>query len=177
MAEDLATRYGRAIAEIGRAEDASQRLSDELLEFARAVDTTPELRDRLTDPAIALEARSAAVEALLQRAHPATRSVVQMLLAADRVRHISEIADAAVRISAEARGASVAVVRTAKPLSDAQRQSLSQALAARAGGPVEMKVVVDESLLGGVSVQMGDTVIDGSVAKRLTELRSQLASV
>lgn len=176
MAEDLAASYGKAIAAIGLAEGASDRLSDELLEFARAVDSTPQLRDKLTDPAIALQARSEAVSDLLARAHPATAAVVQMLLSADRIRHIGEIADAAVRINAESRGASVATVRSAKPLSDTQRDQLAQALAAKAGGPVEMKVVIDPELVGGVVVQLGDSIIDGSVAKRLTDLRASLAS-
>lgn len=176
MADDLATSYGRAITAIGEAEGVTDRLSDELFTFASAVDATPELREKLTDPSVPLEARQAAAADLLQRAHPATQAAVQMLLAGGRIRNIREIADATVQQSAEARGASVATVRTAKPLSDAQRDALSQALQARAGQPVELKVIVDQTLVGGVVVQMGGTVIDGSVAKRLTDLRASLAS-
>lgn len=176
MADDLAVSYGRAIVQIGRAEGAADRVADELYQFARAVDDSAELREKLTDPSVALEARSAAVTDLLQRAHPATGAAVQMLLASDRIRHISEIADAAVRDAAEARGASVAVVRSAKPLGDTQLRGLAEALSARAGRPVDLKVVVDPDLLGGVVVQIGDTVIDGSMARRLTELKSSLAT-
>ena len=61
-------------------------------------------------------------------------------------------------------------------MGDAQRASLQQALAARAGRPVELKVVIDPELLGGIVVQLGDTVIDGSMSHRLTELKSVLAS-
>lgn len=176
MADDIATAYGRAVIEIGRAEGVPDRVVDELYEFARAVDDTPELRSKLTDSSIALEARRAAVEGLLERAHPATQAAVQLLLSADRIRHVSEIADTAMTLAAEAKGASVAHVRTAKPLSDAQRQSLTEALSTRAGQPVDLKVTVDDGLLGGIVVQLGDTVIDGSVARRLTELKSSLVS-
>ncbi|MGI9017456.1 MAG: ATP synthase F1 subunit delta [Euzebya sp.] len=177
MAEDLAVSYGRAIAQIARAEGAADRVSDELFQFASAVEQTPELRDKLTDSSIPLEARSNAAAELLQRAHPATLAVVQMLIGADRIRHIGEIADAAVSETAEQRGASVASVRTAKPLTDEQRDALSQALSARAGRPVDLKITVDPDLVGGLVVQLGDSVIDGSVAKRLTDLRSSLSSV
>jgi F-type H+-transporting ATPase subunit delta len=176
MADDLAVAYGRAIVQIGRAEGVADRVADELYQFARAVDGNAELRDKLTDPSVPLEARSAAVTDILARAHPATGAAVQLLLSADRIRHIADIADAAVRDAAEARGSSVALVRSAKPLGDAQRQALEQALGARAGRPVDLKVVVDPDLLGGVVVQMGDTVIDGSMARRLTEIKSSLAS-
>ncbi|CAN5664781.1 hypothetical protein BH24ACT15_BH24ACT15_29390 [soil metagenome] len=177
MVDEVVAAYGRAIAEIAQAEGAADRVSDELFEFARAVDTTPELRDKLTDSSIPLEARSAATSELLQRAHPVTQSCVQMLLSADRMRHISEIADVAANESAEQRGAGVASVRTAKPLSDTQREELKAALAERVGHPVELKVVVDPELVGGLVVQIGETVIDGSIAKRLTDIRSSLSSV
>ncbi|WP_370325708.1 ATP synthase F1 subunit delta [Euzebya sp.] len=176
MADDLVHSYGSAVIAIGRAEGVADRVADELYQFAAAVDGRPELRATLTDPSVALEARSAAVAELLGRAHPATGAAVQMLLAADRIRHISEIADAAVTESAEARGASVAQVRSAKPLGDAQRRALESALTQRVGRPVELKVTVDPDLLGGVVVQLGDTVIDGSMVKRLTDLRSSLAT-
>lgn len=176
MADDIATAYARAVIQIGRAEGVTDRVVDELYEFARAVDDTPDLRSKLTDSSIALEARRAAVQGLLERAHPATGAAVQMLLSADRIRHVSEIANAAMNLAAEAKGASVAQVRTAKPLSDGQRKALVEALSARAGQPVELKVTVDDNLLGGVIVQLGDTVIDGSIARRLTELKSSLVS-
>ncbi|HUG86549.1 MAG TPA: ATP synthase F1 subunit delta [Euzebya sp.] len=176
MADELAVSYGRAIVAIARAEGVADRVADELFQFAQAVDGNPALRDKLTDPSVALEARSGAVTDLLQRAHPATGAAVQMLLAADRIRHLGDIAAAAVRESAEARGASVAQVRSAKPLAQAQRDALGRALADRAGRPVELKVVVDPDLLGGLVVQLGDTVIDGSSARRLTEIKAALAS-
>lgn len=176
MADDLAVSYGRAIVQIARAEGVADRVADELFQLAQAIDGTPDLRAKLTDPSVPLEARSAAVTDLLQRAHPATGAAVQMLLTADRIRHIGDIADAAVREAAEFRGASVAQVRSAKPLGDAQRTALEQALSAQSGRPVELKVVIDPELLGGVVVQLGDTVIDGSVAKRLTEIKSSLAT-
>ncbi|CAN5498442.1 F0F1 ATP synthase subunit delta [soil metagenome] len=176
MADELAVSYGRAIIQIARAEGVADRVADELFQFARTVDGNPTLRDKLTDLSVPLEARSAAASELLQRSHPSTGAAVQLLLSADRIRHLSDVADAAVRESAEVRGASVAQVRTAKPLADAQRAALEQALSAKAGRPVELKVVIDPDLLGGVVVQLGDTVIDGSSARRLTDLKSALAS-
>ncbi|AXV08432.1 ATP synthase delta chain [Euzebya pacifica] len=176
MADDIATAYGRAVVEIGRAEGAADRVVDELYEFARTVDGDADLRSTLTDNAVPLEARRNAITEALQRAHPGTIAVVQMLLSADRIRHVSDIASAATNLSAESRGASVAVVHSAKPLGEAQRQALVTALSARAGQPVELKVTVDEDLLGGIVVQLGDTVIDGSVLRQLTQLKSALVT-
>ena len=95
MADDIATAYGRAVVEIGRAEGAADRVVDELYEFARTVDGDADLRSTLTDNAVPLEARRNAITEALQRADPGTIAVVQMLLSADRIRHVSDIASAA----------------------------------------------------------------------------------
>ncbi|MEE8599707.1 ATP synthase F1 subunit delta [Euzebya tangerina] len=176
MADDLATAYGKAITTIARAEGVADRVADELFQFAEAVDTTNELRDKLTDPSVPLEARSTAVSDLLSKAHTTTASAVQLLLSASQIRNVGSIAKVVISEAAEARGASVATVRSAKPISERQRLALGKALEQREGRPVEVKVVVDPDLLGGIVVQLGDNVIDGSVAKQLTEIRATLAS-
>lgn len=174
MADELATAYGRGLVQIARAEGVADRVADELFAFARGLDGNPQLRETLTDPGVPLEARMQAVGDLLQRAHPQTVASVLMLLQSGRIRQVAEVAQAAVAEAAEARGAAVAEVRTAKPLSEAQQQQLASALAQRVGRTVELKVVQDPALVGGIAVRLGDTVIDGSLAKRLDDIKGRL---
>jgi F-type H+-transporting ATPase subunit delta len=75
---------------------------------------------------------------------------------------------------AAARSHAVAEVRTAVPLSDTQRKRLAEALKKATGKDVELKVVIDPTVLGGVITQIGDTVIDGSVRHRLSRVRETL---
>jgi F-type H+-transporting ATPase subunit delta len=65
-------------------------------------------------------------------------------------------------------------VRSAVPLTDDQRDRLAKALEDATGKRVEIKVVVDPSVLGGIVAQVGDTVIDGSVRRRLDQLKNAL---
>ena len=85
------------------------------------------------------------------------------------------IADQFTARSAEERDRAVAEVRSAVPLDDETVDRLARALAQRIGNQVEVRVVVDESVLGGLVARVGDTVIDGSVRKRLERLREAVA--
>jgi F-type H+-transporting ATPase subunit delta len=79
-----------------------------------------------------------------------------------------------VRLADEAAGRAKALIRSAQPLDEGQRARLARALAERAGRAVELEIEVDESLIGGLVAQLGDTVYDGSLRTQLTHLRSAL---
>jgi F-type H+-transporting ATPase subunit delta len=76
-----------------------------------------------------------------------------------------------------ARGIVLAEVRTALPLEEAQRGSIEERLAELTGERVEMNEVVDESLIGGIAVRIGDRLYDASVRNRLERLRARLTAV
>jgi F-type H+-transporting ATPase subunit delta len=80
-------------------------------------------------------------------------------------------------VAAERRQLAVAEVRAAVPLSDEQRERITQALAAATGKSLEVKVVVDPGIVGGIVAHVGDEVFDGSIRTRLNEARQRLGSV
>jgi F-type H+-transporting ATPase subunit delta len=88
-----------------------------------------------------------------------------------RARDLPAIIDSLVALSAKEANKAVAEVRSAIALTDDQRQRLAAALSSRLGAEVEVKVIIDPTVLGGVITQVGDTVIDGSVRHRLTQLK------
>jgi F-type H+-transporting ATPase subunit delta len=75
------------------------------------------------------------------------------------------------------RGVSLAEVRTAQALDDEQRGAIAERLRALTGDEIEMREVVDDSLIGGVSVRIGDRLYDASVRSRLERLRARLTAV
>lgn len=175
MAGDVTARYAEAIVGVASAEGALDRVSDELFRFARAMDDHPELRDRLRDMTIAIPDKLGIVSELLaERAHPQTLAALVYVIQAGRARLLTEIADAVVQRSAQTRDRAVAEVRTAAPLDHDRTSRLTAAVERATGKKIDMKVVVDPDLLGGVVVRVGDMVIDGSVARRLDELKARL---
>lgn len=176
-ADPVISGYAEALLSVATAEDALERVEDELFQFARAIESNTELRDRLVDPSVEAGTKLGLVTDLLgARAHPQTVAGVTWLIQAGRARQLPAIADELVRRAARSRHHAVAEVRSAVSLTEEQRERLGRVLQGSTGEPVEVKVIIDPDIVGGLVVRMGDTVIDGSIAKRLADVRSQMSA-
>lgn len=175
MADDRIDAYATALFEVARAEGALQVVEDELYAVARALESNDQLRSTLTDQAVPVEARQGIVEDLLSgKGSPTTVALVSFVVGAGRGRDLPAIIDRLVERSAEERSEAVAEVRSAVPLDDDQRSRLAEAIGKATGKKVSVKVVIDPSVLGGLVAQVGDTVIDGSVRRRLDQLKESV---
>lgn len=164
--------YAAAVLDIGRAEGDATGVIGELAQVARAFEGSEELMGTLRDPLVPLDRKKGVIDDLLgAKAAKATVSIVDLLVAMDRVSDLGDIADKAFELAAAAESAIVAQVRTAAELDDATRERLAARLAEKTGKNVQLDVAVDESLIGGVVVRVGDTIYDGSVKGRLADLR------
>jgi F-type H+-transporting ATPase subunit delta len=164
--------YAQALFNVAQSEGNLAEVEDELFRFGRALDGHDELRTTLTDAQIPAARRQQVVEDLLGgKATDTTVSLISMVVGAGRARDLPKIIDELVEMSAAESNKVVAEVRSAIDLSADQRDRLATALNAATGKTVELKVIVDPSVMGGIVTQIGDTVIDGTVRSRLTQLR------
>ncbi len=176
MADDRVAGYAAAVLAVARAEDDEAGVTDELFRFAQALRASNELRVALTDAAVEPSRRQQIVEDLLGgRARPATAAVVSMVVGAGRGGQLPEIIDAAVDRAAADRNRTVARVRSAVELTPDQRSRLTAALRSATGADIEVRLIIDPSVIGGVITEIGDDVIDGSVRSRLSQMRAGLA--
>jgi F-type H+-transporting ATPase subunit delta len=170
--------YAEALFSVAEAEDALEAVEDELFRFARALEGEQRLRDALTDPALPPERKRAVLADVLgERANPHTVNLLGFIVEQGRARDLSAIADELAVLAAERRQSAVAEVRTAIPLDAERRARLADALGGATGRKVELKVVVDPSVVGGVVARVGDQVIDGSIRRRLELARQRLSEV
>jgi F-type H+-transporting ATPase subunit delta len=176
MAEgDRVEAYSQAFLEVARAEKQGGAIEDDLFRFVRALEANDDLRMALADRAVPAERRIAVVEELMGGvALPVSVGLVSMVVGADRAGELSAVVDRFLELSAEERKHEVAEVRAAVPLDERLRDRLAKALSDATGKEVEVKVVVDPNVLGGVVARIGDTVIDGSVRRRLDQLRERI---
>jgi F-type H+-transporting ATPase subunit delta len=152
-----------------------ESVEDDLFRFSRIVASTPNLRAALVDRELDVEARQGLVSQLLEgKVQAATVALVRYAIAGGRARDIVGTLDHLVEQTARARGWRIAHVRAAAPIEEAQRGSLSDSLAQLAGAPVELQVVVDEALLSGAVIQIGDLQVDASARGRIDALREHL---
>lgn len=173
MNEERSLTYAQALFGVARTEGNLAEVEDELFRFARALEGSDELRTTLTDAGLPVSRRQQIVEDLLGgQASPVTVALASMVIGLGRSRDLIAIIDDLVRLSAAEADKQLAEVRTAVDLDDSQRARLAEALAKATGKAVELKVIVDPTVLGGIVTQIGDTVIDGSVRSGLEQLKT-----
>ncbi|QGQ20002.1 F0F1 ATP synthase subunit delta [Cellulomonas sp. JZ18] len=174
---DAAERLAfQALLQSAQADGALGTVEEELFAVVRGLAGQREARQSLVDPAYPAQARGDLAEGLLGGAgSPATRAVVRRAAVAPRGRQFVTTLQHVGDLLAEMRNREVAVVTSAAPLSDTQRERLTDLVGRALGRAVQLNVVVDPQVVGGLRVQAGPDVIDATVLARLADARRQLA--
>jgi F-type H+-transporting ATPase subunit delta len=172
--DELIHGYAEALFRVVRAEGELDRVEDELYRFGKLLETNHELKQTLSDKSLDRTQRTKILEELLQdKVSAHTLGLLTFIVGQGRARQLPQILSEVSEL-AEARNSVIAEVRSAVPLNDQQRQRLADALSSATGKKVEVKVIVDPSVVGGVVATIGDTVIDGTVKHKLEQLREQV---
>lgn len=172
--EQLAAESVAAAAE---ATNHLDDLEDELFRFGRIVASEPRLRMALTNPFVAAEAKRQLLTGLLSgKVTPEALRLISQAAAGPLGRSLDVSLEEYARIAARRRERLVAEVHVAVRLTAEQRGRLAAALASAYGHQVHLNVVLDPKVAGGITVRVGDELIDASVATRLAEARRRLAS-
>lgn len=173
--EELVTGYAEALFKVVQAEGELDRVEDELFRFGKLLERNHELKQALSDQSIDREQREKVLNELLtDKVSPHTLGLLNFIVAQGRARQLPQILESVSRLAAEARKSVVAEVRSAVPLDNDQREKLAAALSKATGKNVEVKVLIDPTVIGGVVAKVGDMVIDGTVKRRLDQLKEQV---
>ncbi len=163
----------RAIA-VATGPDAG--IEGELFAFGRSVASDNELELAVGSKLGTPEAKAALVQKLLAgKAQPGTVAIVSHLVQSPRGRRIGALLAGAADVIADAGGAVVATVTSAVTPTAAQLAALEKTMGARYGRALRINLIIDPTIVGGLRVQIGDDVIDGSIASRIADLRIRLA--
>jgi len=151
-------------------------VEDELFRFGRIVAADRELARILGDRAAPAEGKRALLDQLLAgRISPITEQLLRNVLTGPHAGNAEVAIERLSDVASRRRGRSVARVTSAVALTPAQEERLTDALGRLYGRSVELQVIVDPSVIGGLIVQVGDEVIDGSIAHRLEAAERRLA--
>lgn len=172
--ESLARTALLAAAEKQRALDD---VEDQLFRFGRILEREPELTTLLADTDVSADKRVELLDAVLgTKVYPVTAALLRDLVRTPRARHLDVAAEELAELAAARRSRSVAYVRTAVALTAAQEQQLTASLTRIYGRDIALATELDESLLGGMVIRVGDEVIDGSVSGKLAAARRAIPS-
>ncbi len=167
--------YAQSLVDIARVENRLADVEDELFAFAQAVQGNDDLRMVLTDPNIAAEERVGVTDQLLEgKALSTTKAIIALIVMAEHAGDLSEIVDAFIARSAHIREKETAEIRTAVELDDETLDKLVKALSKATGKSLDVKVILDENVIGGIVAKIGDEVIDGTLRSRLSKLKETI---
>lgn len=174
--DELVRSYAEALFRVAAAEVELDAVERHLFAFARLLETEPRIREALTDPSLPVENKRALIgDSLGERANPLAVNMLAFIVEQGRARELERIVDVLAQVAAETREAAVAEVRSAVPLDEARTRKLAEALSKATGRKIEVRVVVDPDVVGGLVAKVGDEIFDGSIRTRLAEAREHLA--
>lgn len=171
----VARRYAQALLESGRERGDLERLEADLVRVVSLLEQEPGLRKALQHPFIPKEEKKRLVEAAFRdQLSPVTLRLLTLLVEKKRVGQVEPILTEFKRLANESRSVMEAEAVVAKSLDDKLAADLRQRLREITGKRVELKVTVDQTLIGGIVLKVGDRRIDGSLRGRLARMREIL---
>ena len=179
ISSGIAARYATALFELAKEDKALKALEADAEALAAALAVSPELAAMIASPVVSREEQGAAIAAIAKKMKLSALTANTLALMASKRRLFvlpQLVADVLARIAAD-RGEVTAEVTAAAALSDAQTKALAATLKARVGKDVKLKVAVDESLIGGLVVKLGSTMIDTSIKAKLAALQNAMKEV
>ena len=173
--ETAARRYADAAFEIGRA-DGTLEVWERDLDTLRTALGDERLRRLVTHPAVPFAEKEEVLRQVVSGLSPEPLSLALLMIRRGRPGAMDAMVERFGELVRRERGISLAEVRTARRLDEQQRTAIAERLRTLTGNRIEMKEMVDESLIGGLSVRIGDRLYDASVRSRLERLRARLTA-
>lgn len=176
MNSSTAAKYASALADICLEQGVSEEVGDELSVFISVLESHEELHQTLFSPALPLDVKQNIVRetAVKAKFHKSTLNFLLVLLERNRIGLLSQILEAYRLLLDERAGIARVNVLSAEPLGVEVRNRLEKAMRRVTGKQVKLEYQIDKSLIAGLKVQVGSTVIDGTVQIELEQLRRQL---
>ncbi|MBB96734.1 MAG: F0F1 ATP synthase subunit delta [Rhodobacteraceae bacterium] len=175
----IASRYASAIFEIAKEESNLDGLETSVDALSLALAESEDLRTLISSPMISRGEQGAAIVAIAEKMElaPVMRKGLALMAEKRRLFVLPQLLSALRDKLADDRGQVTAEVTSATALSDAQAKKLADMLRESAGKDVSLKTSVDESLIGGMIVKLGSTMIDTSIKSKLASLQNAMKEV
>lgn len=170
-------RYARSLTDIVFEEDVEPDVTGDLKTYSEIFRAVPDLLDAFHTPAVPRDAKEKLLGAVMAKypVHRVSSNFLRVLLRHNRIRYFQQIFESYLKSVNERKGILSARVTAAVPLSQPEVARLGEKLAGITGKRVSMELQTDSNLMGGVVVQVGSTVYDGSIRTQLAEMRRRLA--
>lgn len=167
-----AVRYAQAILDLAKEQNVADIVFADMQQIQKTVSNSEELKDVLGSPLVKVEQKVASLKAIFANAGTISIGLFDSLASNKRLSILDEVALSFIALYEQDKGAEVAIVTTAVPLSgELETQILSKVKELTNGKDVTLKSIVDESIIGGFVLRVGDLQYNASIASQLSSLR------
>ncbi len=166
-----AVRYAKAMLSLAKEQNASDAVFAEMQQINATVAESADLRGLISSPLIADTIKKSSLEAVFASVGAITKGLFDTLVSNKRVEKLQDVALSYISLYEQDKGAQVAKVTTAVPLNDALESAILTKVKELTGKEATLEVTVDESILGGFVLRVGDLQYNASVARQLSSLK------
>ncbi|OKO96682.1 ATP synthase delta chain [Geobacillus proteiniphilus] len=173
--EVIAKRYASALFQIALEQGQLDRIEEDVRAVRQALAENGEFLSLLSYPKLSLDQKKALIREAFAGVSTPVQNTLLLLLERHRFGLVPELAEQFLTLANDARGIAKAVAYSARPLTDEERQALSDVFAKKVGKQtLHIENIVDPELIGGVKLRIGNRIYDGSVSGQLERIRRQL---
>jgi F-type H+-transporting ATPase subunit delta len=171
-----ALRYAKAILDMAKENKALDAVEKDMRSIAATISDSKELKDVLANPVVSGSAKKNALLEIFKGSHSITEGTISMLVDNKRLGMLNEVALKYIILNEQLKGKDVAYVTTAVPLNAAIEKKVLKQVATITGNEVSIENKVDESIIGGFILRVGDLQYDASIANKLSNIKREFSN-
>lgn len=171
----VANRYALALFHLAKEKQLLEQMEEDLRVVREVVSGNTELGHILKAPKISKQQKAQLIRNAFSTVNPYVQNTLLILIDRHREDYIAEVADQFIQLANDEKGVAEAKVATVRPLTEEESKVLSATFAAKVGKKtLRIQNIVDSNLLGGIKLQIGNRIYDGSLRGKLDRLEHQL---
>jgi len=172
----IAKRYAKALMALAEEKKIIEKTKDDLTAFIGAIDMLPAMQKLFASPVFTPENKKLVIKELASRLklQKTTERFLEYLADSGRIRYVKDVYEAFLAILAEHQNRATVQLSTAVSINDTDLANIKKKLELLTGKVVEIKVQVDETLIGGAKAQIGSVIYDGTIKNQVDKMRHRL---
>ncbi|WP_338732213.1 ATP synthase F1 subunit delta [Mangrovimonas cancribranchiae] len=168
-----AIRYAKAVLDLAKSQNAAEAINTDMLTISQAISESQELNDFLQNPVVRSSVKQAALAEVFKGTQDLTGKLVEILMENKRIALLGDVAKSYTQLFAEYQGSQTAKVTTAVPLTSDLESKVLEKVKELTGKDAQIENIVDESILGGFILRVGDIQYNASIANKLNRLKRE----
>lgn len=172
-ASRAAIRYAKALLSLATDNTSAEAVNSDMKSIANAIIQSDDLKQMLQNPVVKFSDKKAVLVAILKNPNSATTNLIDTLISNKRLSLLNAVALSFTQLYDASKGTQTATVTTAVALTDHLKTKVLAKVKALTGKEAELKSIIDESILGGFILRVGDIQYNASIANKLAKIKRE----